>query len=595
MIEAAAANGWIDRRRAIDESVLGIRRAGADAVLTYWAVELAGWLRPAMSDASMTTAADVDTANADLFARARQPSPAASTRRCAPSARSAARRASSSRPAAPYVTDADGREYVDLVGSWGPAILGHAHPEVVRAVQDAAAAACRSAHPRRARPNWRSWCAAGRVAAAGREAAPGLHRHRGDHDRDPPCARRDRARPARQVRRALPRPLRCAARRAGSGVATLALPGSAGVTAATAAQTLVLPYNDLDAVRAAFAAHGPTSRPSSSRRPPRTWASCRRPPGFNAPGRDRARARRAAHPRRGAHRVPRRARRMVGARGAVGGRLAARPLHVRQGHRRRHAARRARRPRRPHGPARPARPGLPGGHAERQPGRRRRRDRHAAARRRRCVSPDERRRRAISDAVSTRSPRRASPHSIQRAGNLFSVAFAETPPRDYAAVKRQEAFRYPPFFHAMLDAGVCLPPSVFEAWFVTAAHDDAAVVAHPGRAARCREGRRRGQPEPVARAQHPAHEIQENYVLWRLRVRCFHGTMPATPAFRTNDAHHRRASSRGDRRRSIDDDPRCRFRARGLAVPTSLYSGKTTMLAFGKVQRRTNKEAPCVT
>jgi len=45
MIEAAAANGWIDRRRAVEESVLGIRRAGADAVLTYWAVELAGWLR----------------------------------------------------------------------------------------------------------------------------------------------------------------------------------------------------------------------------------------------------------------------------------------------------------------------------------------------------------------------------------------------------------------------------------------------------------------------------------------------------------------------------------------------------------------------
>ncbi|HEY8912387.1 porphobilinogen synthase [Lacisediminihabitans sp.] len=45
MIEAAAANGWIDRRRAIEESVLGIKRAGADAVLTYWATELAGWLR----------------------------------------------------------------------------------------------------------------------------------------------------------------------------------------------------------------------------------------------------------------------------------------------------------------------------------------------------------------------------------------------------------------------------------------------------------------------------------------------------------------------------------------------------------------------
>jgi porphobilinogen synthase len=44
MIEAAAANGWIDRRRAIQESVLSIRRAGADAILTYWAVELAAWL-----------------------------------------------------------------------------------------------------------------------------------------------------------------------------------------------------------------------------------------------------------------------------------------------------------------------------------------------------------------------------------------------------------------------------------------------------------------------------------------------------------------------------------------------------------------------
>ncbi|HEY8719081.1 porphobilinogen synthase [Pengzhenrongella sp.] len=45
MVEAAAANGWIDRRRAIEESVVSIRRAGADLVLTYWATELAGWLR----------------------------------------------------------------------------------------------------------------------------------------------------------------------------------------------------------------------------------------------------------------------------------------------------------------------------------------------------------------------------------------------------------------------------------------------------------------------------------------------------------------------------------------------------------------------
>ncbi|GAA2750736.1 porphobilinogen synthase [Amnibacterium kyonggiense] len=45
MVEAAAANGWIDRERTILESVTAIRRAGADAVLTYWATEVAGWLR----------------------------------------------------------------------------------------------------------------------------------------------------------------------------------------------------------------------------------------------------------------------------------------------------------------------------------------------------------------------------------------------------------------------------------------------------------------------------------------------------------------------------------------------------------------------
>ena len=48
-------------------------------------------------------------------------------------------------------------------------------------------------------------------------------------------------------------------------------------------------------------------------------------------------------------------------------------------------------------------------------------------------------------------------------------------PENYAEVKAQDAFRYPPFFHAMLDAGVSLPPSVYEAWFVSAALDDEAT------------------------------------------------------------------------------------------------------------------------
>lgn len=45
MIEAAAEKGWIERDRAILETLLGIKRAGADTILTYWATEVAGWLR----------------------------------------------------------------------------------------------------------------------------------------------------------------------------------------------------------------------------------------------------------------------------------------------------------------------------------------------------------------------------------------------------------------------------------------------------------------------------------------------------------------------------------------------------------------------
>ena len=45
MIEAAAERGWIDRRSAVTESVTAIVRAGADIVLTYWALELAGWMK----------------------------------------------------------------------------------------------------------------------------------------------------------------------------------------------------------------------------------------------------------------------------------------------------------------------------------------------------------------------------------------------------------------------------------------------------------------------------------------------------------------------------------------------------------------------
>ena len=154
----------------------------------------------------------------------------------------------------PYLTDADGREYVDLVCSWGPMILGHAHPQVLRAVTEAAATRLLLRHAQRERGAAR----------------------RGD---------RPRVEPVEQVRlvssgtEATMSAIRLARgftgrslvvkfagcyhghvdsllASAGSGVATFALPDSAGVPKEMAAETIVLPYNDLAAVEAAFAERG---------------------------------------------------------------------------------------------------------------------------------------------------------------------------------------------------------------------------------------------------------------------------------------------------------------------------------------------------
>jgi glutamate-1-semialdehyde 2,1-aminomutase len=64
---------------------------------------------------------------------------------------------------------------------------------------------------------------------------------------------------------------------------------------------------------------------------------------------------------------------------------------------------------------------------------------------------------------------------VQYAGNLVSVFFTERPVIEFAGATAAETARYRPFFHVMLDAGVYLPPSAFEAWFVNAAMDDAAM------------------------------------------------------------------------------------------------------------------------
>ena len=142
-----------------------------------------------------------------------------------------------------HVTDAEGRRYVDLVGSWGPALLGHAHPEVVAAVQDAAARGLSFGAPTAtetllAEEVRRRVPAAQKVrfVSTGTEATmTAVRLARGATGRDlvvkfAGCyhGHSDGLLSA-----------------AGSGVATGGLPGSAGVPQPVAAQTIVLPYNDV--------------------------------------------------------------------------------------------------------------------------------------------------------------------------------------------------------------------------------------------------------------------------------------------------------------------------------------------------------------
>jgi glutamate-1-semialdehyde 2,1-aminomutase len=81
----------------------------------------------------------------------------------------------------------------------------------------------------------------------------------------------------------------------------------------------------------------------------------------------------------------------------------------------------------------------------------------------------------VSHAVSAALSEAGVAHRVQNAGSLFSVFFTDDAVIDYAGAQTQQAFRYKAFFHSMLSQGVYLPPSAFEAWFLSAAHDDTAV------------------------------------------------------------------------------------------------------------------------
>jgi glutamate-1-semialdehyde 2,1-aminomutase len=85
--------------------------------------------------------------------------------------------------------------------------------------------------------------------------------------------------------------------------------------------------------------------------------------------------------------------------------------------------------------------------------------------------------RTVSAAVGEELTRAGVPHVLQAGGNMFSVFLGVEGDavRDYATAATQDTGAYRAFFHAMLDQGVYLPPSAYEAWFLSAAHDDRAV------------------------------------------------------------------------------------------------------------------------
>lgn len=377
----------------------------------------------------------------------------------------------------PYVTDVEGREYVDLVGSWGPAILGHAHPAVVKAVQDAAAhglgfgastpgetelaelIAARVSREGVANPVERV-----RLVSTGTEATmTAIRLARGATRRDLVVKFAGHYHGHSDGLLA----------EAGSGVATLAMPGSAGVPAPIAAQTLVIPYNDLDAVREVFAARGDDIAAVIVEAAPANMGIVPPAHGFNATLAEIVHEHGAllildevltgfrVGPAGwyGIDPVPFSPDivtfgKVVGGGlplAALGGSAALMELLA------------------PLGPVYQA--GTLSGNPLAVAAGRTTLDHLDAAAYARIDAAAT----TIADAAASALSEAGVTHVVQRSGNLFSIQFAATAPTDYDTVKAQESFRYPPFFRSMLEQGVSLPPSVFEAWFVSAAHDDTAV------------------------------------------------------------------------------------------------------------------------